>query len=350
MNNNLEREIDPINREESLGIEVTTDCNSNCSHCFARAGISERLSLPVGFVKDIIAEGYNSAYRHLHITGGEPLLWNGLFETLDYAFAVGYETVFLNTNGTLLTEDISTRLAAYPGLSISVSLEGPQALHDRFRGKGSYKRVLVCIEKAIKADIDLFIFTTACKSLIQDFTYFVDKIYKDFPPLKGLFIIQLIRVIDDFFDLSYELIDPHDFIKLVRMISFSNICGLRVGLLNNPLACVVSKLLELPWVQSSVPLHRPGRIIVLASRDIALAHSSRDSIGRYVPGMISRVLASDKYRNAVAPDKTICPSCNYVKHCAENAMVRPSKWFRDMHSESPYCKRVLDMTTLLAHG
>jgi MoaA/NifB/PqqE/SkfB family radical SAM enzyme len=153
---------------ESLSIEVTTHCNGACKHCFVRAGISKRSSLSIDVVKKIIAEGYATAYRHLHLTGGEPLLWEGLLEVLDYAFDLGVETIFLNTNGTLLEKDVNCRLAAYDGLSVSVSLDGPQALHDHIRGEGSYRRTIECIEKAVDAGVDLFIFTTASKSLIQD--------------------------------------------------------------------------------------------------------------------------------------------------------------------------------------
>ena len=160
MKENTAEEISPRVEREELAIEVTTRCNSSCLHCFARSGISRHSSLPVDLVKEIMVEGYDAGYRHLHITGGEPLLWKGLFEALDYGFGVGYETIFMNTNGTLITEEISKRLADYGSFSISVSLDGPEDLHDRIRGKGSHKRTMRGIEKAINGGNDLIIFTT----------------------------------------------------------------------------------------------------------------------------------------------------------------------------------------------
>lgn len=327
---------------ESLSIEVTTHCNGACKHCFVRAGISKRSSLSIDVVKKIIAEGYATAYRHLHLTGGEPLLWEGLLEVLDYAFDLGFETIFLNTNGTLLEKDVNCRLAAYDGLSVSVSLDGPQALHDHIRGEGSYRRTIECIEKAVDAGVDLFIFTTASKSLIQDLPYFADQIYKKFHGLNCLTLIQLIRVTNDTFDLSKELLEPDDFLKLVWMASLLNLYGLKIYVLNNPLAGVTSKLLNTPWIPQSRPLYCDGSIIVMANRDIALSHSTKDSFGKYEPGMIEKVLVSDAYRNAIAPDRETCPTCRYHRDCRENGMVRPSEWFRDMQTDVPYCKRVLD--------
>ena len=263
-------------------------------------------------------------------------------EVLDYALNLGFETIFLNTNGTLLEKDVSCRLAAYDRLSVSVSLDGPQALHDHIRGEGSYKRTVECIEKAVDAGIDLFIFTTASKSLIQDLPYFADQIYKKFHGLNCLTLIQLIRVTNDTFDLSKELLEPDDFLKLVWMASLLNLYGLKIYVLNNPLAGVTSKLLNTPWLPQSRPLYCDGSLIVMANRDIALSHSTRDSFGKYEPGMIEKVLVSDAYRNAIAPDKETCPTCRYHRECRGNGMVRPSEWFRDMQADVPYCKRVLD--------
>lgn len=327
---------------ESLSIEVTTHCNGACKHCFVRAGIYERSSLSIEIVKKIIAEGYATGYRHLHITGGEPLLWEGLLEVLDYALNLGFETIFLNTNGTLLEKDVSCRLAAYDRLSVSVSLDGPQALHDHIRGEGSYRRTIECIEKAVDAGIDLFIFTVVSKSLIPHLPHFADEIHKRFQGLICLTLIQLIRVTNDTFDLSKELLEPDDFLKLVWMTSLLRLYGLRIYILNNPLVGVTSKLLKIPCIAQANPLYREGRMTVMANRAITLLHSSGGSFGKYEPGMIGKVLASDEYRNAIAPDEVTCPTCRYHKLCMENSMVRPSEWFRDMHPEVPYCKRVLD--------
>jgi MoaA/NifB/PqqE/SkfB family radical SAM enzyme len=342
MKENPRKDKHPGGREETLSIEVTNHCNSMCSHCFVRAGISKRSSLSVGLVKDIIYDGYDLNYRHLHITGGEPLLWDGLFEALDYSLNIGYQTIFLNTNGTQLSAAVSRRLASYDGLSISISLEGPQALHDSIRGEGSYTRTLKRIENVLDAGIDLFIFTTVRKSLIHDLPNFAHEVYKQFPGIKYLTLIQLIRVPDDTFDLSKELLESNDFLQLVKIASLLNLGGLKTYILSNPLAGVASKLLKMQWIPKSHPLYSDGSIFIKANRDITLSHSCRSSFGKYEPGTIAKVLASDTYLNSTAPDKATCPSCKYSRSCLENGMVRPSEWYRDMHPGVPYCKRVLD--------
>ena len=74
---------------ENLSIELTTRCTNECSHCFARAGRIDSPELSFDTAQGIIAEGFRIGYRHLHLTGGEPLLLPHLFGLLYGAAALG---------------------------------------------------------------------------------------------------------------------------------------------------------------------------------------------------------------------------------------------------------------------
>lgn len=328
-------------RSDCLSVEVTTHCNSSCSHCFVRARGPRRSTLALDLAQTLVREGYEAGYRHLHITGGEPLLWGGLPRILDCAFALGYQTAFLNTNGTLLTGEFSRQLAAYSGLAISVSLQGPRRLHDRIRGGGSYDRALKGVENAMSAGLPVYIFTTVGRSLIPDLPRFAEETFIAFPDMKQLTFIQLIRVPGDVFDLSKEVLPPDDFLRLVRMASLLNLYGLNVALLNNPLAPVASKVLGMPRVPSSPPLYRPGSAMITAEKRITLAHSTTDDFGTYEPGTLSKIMNSVDYCHAVSEDRLICPNCVYSSLCSMEGMVKPSEWYRDMFPQVPYCRRVL---------
>jgi MoaA/NifB/PqqE/SkfB family radical SAM enzyme len=344
MNVNAPPEAYPGVRDVRLGIEVTTECNIRCPHCFARSGISRDASLPTERVKEIARDGHEIGYRLLHLTGGEPLLWKGLFEVLDHAFGLGYETVLVNTNGTLLTQETSRRLATYPNLSISISLEGTEALHDRVRGEGSYVRTVRGLENALDAGLDPILFTAACKSLLPDLPPIVEGLYKAYPGIRYLTLIQLTRPADGAFPMSHELLAPDDYLQLVRTVALLNLYGLRTNVLNDPLVNAASSLLEMPWIPRAHPLYRQGSIMVMATRDIRLAHSGRERFGKYESGMVERVLASEAYQRAVSPDIDTCPSCRHSARCAENGSVRPSEGNRDLNPER-YCVRVLDAIT-----
>ena len=91
-------------------------------------------------------------------------------------------------------------------------------------------------------------------------------------------------------------------------------------------------------------------MIVMASRQMAVVHSNRNSFGRYRPGMIRKVLASHEYRKTVAPDEATCPSCEYAHVCKENGMVRPSQGYGDLYVDTPFCRQVLDRIASVQQG
>jgi MoaA/NifB/PqqE/SkfB family radical SAM enzyme len=326
---------------DCLSVEVTTRCNSSCSHCFVRARGSLRSSLAPDLVQTMVCEGYEAGYRHLHVTGGDPLLWDGLLAVFDYAFALGYETAFLNTNGTLLTPAVSRKLGRYNGLRVSVSLEGARRRHGLIRGNGSYDRALKGINNALNAGLPVHIFTTVGRSMIPDLPGFAEWVFGTYPGIERLTFIQLIRVPQDVFDLSKEVLSPDDFLRLVQMISLLNLYGLKVDLLNNPLAVVASKVLKMPWLPRSPPLYRPGSLMITADLRITLAHSTTNDFGIYEPGILPKIISSDDYCRAVSQDRLICRNCVNSRRCGQEGMLRPSEWYRDMFPKVPYCKRVL---------
>ena len=333
----------PWTKKERFGIEVTTRCNVACPHCFARSGTFDDTSLPEDLVKQIVREAYDTGYRRLHLTGGEPLLWQGLFETLDYTFAMGFKTVFLNTNGTLITKDVASNLAAYDGLTVSVSLEGSEALHDRLRGVGSFNRAVRGIEAALDAGVGIYVFAMATKSLLADLPHFADRIYKKFPATKRLSLIPLVNANDSGEPLARELLGPGEFLELVRVVALLNMGGYITDVINEPLVNVAAKLIGTPWIPRTLSLCRQGSMIVLANRSICLSHSTRKSLGEYKAGRILLVLTSDAYRQAFAPDRKVCPTCKYARLCREEGMIRPFEGYNSMANSVFYCKHVLDL-------
>ncbi|MCP3955247.1 MAG: radical SAM protein [Desulfobacterales bacterium] len=339
-----ETRMDSARGNPRLGIEVTTRCNSACRYCFAGAGPAALSDIPVEVVKNILAQGVRADYRHLHITGGEPLLYGDIFRILDEALDLGYETILLNTNGLLLTGHICRQLADYPGLSVTISLEGTQALHDRVRGQGSHQKVLGGLENALAAGMEIIVFATACKSLLPALPDFADFLMARFP---GILYLTLIRLVDAGYSsplLDAEFLDTGDFLDLVNMVSLINLYGLQTRLLNDPLINVVSRKRGMTWIPASQELDQGGNLMVMADLRVCASHSGRENYGAYAPGFIADIQASDQYRQATGPDMQVCPACEYVKLCRANGLFRPAKWHLPGQKGAPFCKTVIDMT------
>jgi MoaA/NifB/PqqE/SkfB family radical SAM enzyme len=331
----------PARNRAHLSIELTTRCDSACRHCFARSGRQAEADLPLAVAGAICAEGLALGYRRLHLTGGEPLLWPALPALLGRALHGGYQSVFLNSNGLSLSEAAAKRLAAFAGLSVSISLQGFEALHDAVRGTGTYRRTALGIRRALEAGLPVTIFAVVGKTLLQQLPAFALDLTEKFHGIKRITLIQLIAGSAAGVGLQRDLLDPEDFLTLVRTVSALNLYGLAVDVLNDPLVNVAADLLQAPLVPRSRPLVRPGKVMIRADRSITLAHSTRRSFGTYAPGMLAAVLKKKSYRQAVAADTATCPQCRFRDHCRAHGLRHPSRGPRAGHPQAPYCQRVL---------
>ncbi|MFA7281933.1 MAG: quinohemoprotein amine dehydrogenase maturation protein [Sterolibacterium sp.] len=140
----------------SLVISVSTGCNLSCSYCYKEDLDKPSKSRKMDFdtasqgIELLLREGASRDQLNVVFLGGEPLTNLPLIkQVVDYAerrcAEEGKRVDFtMTTNATLLTEDIVGYLDQHR-FGISISMDGPQALHDRRRitigGKGTYATV-----------------------------------------------------------------------------------------------------------------------------------------------------------------------------------------------------------------
>ncbi|AZA14320.1 hypothetical protein CCHOA_09685 [Corynebacterium choanae] len=86
------------------------------------------------------------------IFGGEPLSNRRLFAKI-IALAeenLTVERFELVTNGTLLDNDVLDRYREHP-VYVTVSIDGPEAIHDRLRGSGTHRKAMSALKKLREA-------------------------------------------------------------------------------------------------------------------------------------------------------------------------------------------------------
>ncbi|MFO7738550.1 MAG: 12,18-didecarboxysiroheme deacetylase [Desulfatiglandaceae bacterium] len=133
---------------------VTQACNLRCIHCYARAVTHRRereISHDQGLA--LIDDLASFGVPVILFSGGEPLMRPDLVQLAGYAVRCGMRAV-ISTNGTLISEDKARELRDI-GLSyVGVSLDGMEAVNDRFRGKkGAFRDALEGIRNCRKAGI-----------------------------------------------------------------------------------------------------------------------------------------------------------------------------------------------------
>jgi radical SAM protein with 4Fe4S-binding SPASM domain len=129
---------------------LTERCNLRCRHCYQSGPGGDELTLAeiaaVAAEAAEMVEEWQRRYgvtieRSCNVTGGEPLLFAELEAVLAQLAAAGFE-LYLLSNGTLIDRDWAQRLAACRVRGVQVSIEGPEAIHDQIRGRGSYRAAL----------------------------------------------------------------------------------------------------------------------------------------------------------------------------------------------------------------
>jgi MoaA/NifB/PqqE/SkfB family radical SAM enzyme len=128
-----------------VSLAVTRRCNLRCFACCsaqsaAESGLDRPLADWLTFI-DALAR-WLPRPRRIVLTGGEPLLYQGVDDLIARIAAHGY-TPAVNTNGVLLTPERARRMRAAGLQILNISLDGLDATHDRLRNApGSFQGVM----------------------------------------------------------------------------------------------------------------------------------------------------------------------------------------------------------------
>jgi len=111
---------------------VTWRCNLSCVGCYAK-NYRHHGDMPLEAIERIIREASDLGSYLFVIVGGEPLMVDGLLETIAGADGALF---FLFTNATLMTHGHADALAGAANILPVVSVEGSSDLTDARRGNG----------------------------------------------------------------------------------------------------------------------------------------------------------------------------------------------------------------------
>jgi uncharacterized protein len=141
----------------ALSLAVAQKCNLGCTYCYAEGGsfggpaASMQLDVALASLELLFSEVSAGERVNLTFLGGEPLLNRVVIRAAtrrarEIASERGVRVTFsITTNGTQLTEDDGDFFEQH-GFAVTISLDGPGAVHDRQRpfrsGRGSYDRVI----------------------------------------------------------------------------------------------------------------------------------------------------------------------------------------------------------------
>jgi uncharacterized protein len=141
----------------ALSLAVAQKCNLGCTYCYAQGGsfggpaTSMELRTALASVDLLFSEVTAGERVNLSFLGGEPLMNRSVIRAAttrarEIATERGVDVTFsITTNGTQLTAQDGEFFEEH-GFAVTVSLDGPDAVHDRLRpfrgGRGSFSQVI----------------------------------------------------------------------------------------------------------------------------------------------------------------------------------------------------------------
>jgi MoaA/NifB/PqqE/SkfB family radical SAM enzyme len=131
---------------QGLVYEATMRCNLKCEFCY----VGDLLNLEGEWRQELPLETLAKAFPdqaglQVSLTGGEIFMRKDILSVMEVFRDKQYVCGYLTTNGTIITEERADALAALAQQGflrhISVSIDGPGALHDKARGvAGTFER------------------------------------------------------------------------------------------------------------------------------------------------------------------------------------------------------------------
>lgn len=115
-----------------IQVHATTRCNLSCVHCYSHSSPSASASLPADLVSRAIEDAAQLGFRIVSLSGGEPLVYDGLDEIVATVKRCG-SRVNLVSNGILIRSSRYERLAGNFSI-VALSLDGLPERHNAIRG------------------------------------------------------------------------------------------------------------------------------------------------------------------------------------------------------------------------
>lgn len=132
-----------------LYLEITSDCNLRCKHCYLNAGREHVSQIEPEDLGRLMHEFREIGGRFLTFSGGEPTLHGRWKWGIDEARIAGLECTFLTNALRLSFQDM--KFLAGSGVHVHVSLDGAcRETHDAIRGSGTFVKTMNNLSRMVE--------------------------------------------------------------------------------------------------------------------------------------------------------------------------------------------------------
>ncbi len=108
---------------KSLRIVTTSNCNNNCIFCIFKKIRKEKNKLTISRAKSVMKDYKKNGFTSVFFTGGEPTLYQGLEELVEYAHNAGYDDILIGSNGINFKDiDYCKKIISLERCKVAISL------------------------------------------------------------------------------------------------------------------------------------------------------------------------------------------------------------------------------------
>lgn len=341
----------------SLLLQVSSQCNLRCKHCFYYGdeqnyipdkdfSCKEMLEL-IDFMTDEI-NIINCA-----ITGGEPFLREDIFLFLE-KFKKKNVFIEIRTNATLITEHMAKQLGELlnPRFdNIQVSLDGAtKETHDTIRGKGSFEKSINAINLLRKNNVNVSISYTMTSVNIRE----VPNLYELCKELgcKKIILnkicvcdetqVALVPELSEIFIYVSELIN-----KMKKDNSIDADINLKVHYFlkfeyGKKLLDDYLKTENIP-ISKNLMCHNHNTLLIASNGNVSLcptAEQNNLSFGNLREQSFFEIW-ENRHKNVLfwqrPLEKSICKNCNYISLCKSGCPAEAFKKYQDINCPESAC-------------
>jgi MoaA/NifB/PqqE/SkfB family radical SAM enzyme len=302
----------------SLDIELTRKCNLRCDYCFVGWSRDWVSQMPIEIAHQIVAEGAGR-FPTLHFTGGEAFVYRGLFELIEAGLALEYSEILINTNGTFLTEEVAQRLGSYgPRMHISVSLDGPEVLHDPIRGPGRYREAAAGIDRLLAAGVRVTVMTVVTPPVLRVLPSFVQSLYEAHPGIVGItfFPVGVGPEGSQKPGVALASLTPGELRELALATTLLYRTGYNVAVAAYPIINPLLAAFGYPKDRLYQCTAGRGRVCVHADLSVSTCHPVKDPVyGQWQAGLLSRLHEFPGHQQMGRRDFDGCRTCALQEAC-----------------------------------
>jgi len=313
---------------------LTARCNFRCEHCYVSSR-SWSGELSKNRVLKLVEEACEMGVKNLHLTGGEPLLREDIFEIL--AAAEEGVNVSLFTNLSAISREKARRLGSQ-GIRVFTSIDGAvKNTHEAVRGPGTWdvlmRNIRVLKEEGVSFT-PIFSISRLNASEAGGFVQLAEKLGASSAVL--LPVMPFGRAADKDWNA-----DAYSCVKALRLADeAADRLGFNIILWCMPFASLIVRSHYVSWdscrIEKNMDIGPGGEVLLCDTLDIIVSSVRSKSLSE-----AWRELHSSRILRKIVENNP-CPDCSLRETCRGGCYARSYRLYGTFSNPDPLCPKILE--------